>query len=304
MESIDQKIDKMILGKLTSLIQENTVRIKKINIKFMALNKKHTVERLDVCYESYDRLLRGVSKELVRIEKSVREKFAEPISEERKTKVLSYINTEADLLAKMLEDDLRVEYKKFGKEELFVEKFDASLSKLKKNLEDQTQKLMKSMAENSGHKRGYQPAELSEIFEIDKTLLINMNFISPLTRISSVFEELNSDQGAQKVYAVVKEAIREMAKIALENPEGSADNMKERKARKMLAAKKSLSLGELVNNVQLLAEQLSVPQDMRNMSVVDKVWSRLENSLKESDDGEKLLPGLKLFYDYLNSPGN
>jgi len=294
----------MILGKLTSLIQENTVRIKKINIKFMTKNKKHTVERLDVCYESYDRLLRGVSKELVRIEKSVREKFAEPISEDRKTKVLSYINTEADLLATMLEDDLRGEYKKFGKEELFLEKFDASLNKLKINLEDQTQKLMQSMSENSGQKRGYQPIELSEIFDIDKTLLINMNFINPLTRISSVFEELNSDQESQKVYAAVKGAIRDMAKSALENPEGSAENMKERKARKMILAKKSLSLGELVNNLQLLAEHLSVPQDKRNMGIIDKLWSRLENSLKESDDSAKLLPGLKLFYDYLNSPGN
>ena len=304
MESIDQKIDKMLLGKLTSLMQENTVRIKKINIRFMSKNKKHTVERLDACYESYDRMLRGVSKELVRIEKSVREKFAEPISEDRKTKVLIYINTEAELLSKMLEDALRVEYKKFGKEDLFLEKFNASLKKLKSNLEDQTQKLMQSMAENSDKKRGYQPKELGDLFEIDTTFLVNMNFIRPLTVISSIFEGLNEDQEAQKVYVAVRESIRDMTNIALEKPEEAATDMKQRKAMKRLATTKSLLLADLVNSLQILAEHLLVTPNNRNMGIIDKVWSRMENSLKGNVDGEKLLPGLNLFHEYRSSQGD
>ena len=301
METIEQKLDKMILGKLTSFIQEHTVRIKKINIKFMSSNKKHTVERLDACYESFDRMLRGVSRDLIRVEKSVREKFSEPITEERKTKILIYINTEASLLTDQLEEELGVEYAKFGKEDLFQEKYDASLKKMKNNMDEQAQKLMASLAEGSGKDHGYQPQELAAIYEMDKTLLVNMNFINPLTIISSAFEKLKDDAKAQELYTVVKNSIRDLARVALENPEGTADNMKDRKARKRLAATKSLLVDDLVSNLQILAEHLSFPPEQRNIGVIDKVWARLEECLKVSEEGEKLIPGLKLFHDYFQS---
>ena len=304
METIEQKLDKMILGKLTSFLQEHTVRIKKINIKFMSSNKKHTVERLDACYESFDRMLRGVSRDLIRVEKSVREKFSEPITEERKTKILIYINTEANLLTDQLEEELGVEYAKFGKEDLFLEKYNASLKRMKDNMEDQTEKLMASLAEGSEQKHGYQPQELASIYEMDKTLLVNMNFINPLTIISSAFEKLNDDAKAQELYTVVKNSIRDLARVALENPEGTADTMKERKARKRLAAAKSLLVDDLISDLQILAEHLSFSPDQRNMGVIDKVWARLEQCLAGNDEGKKLIPGLKLFHEYFQGDRN
>ena len=301
METIEQKLDKMILGKLTSFIQEHTVRIKKINIKFMSNNKKHTVERLDACYESFDRMLRGVSRDLIRVEKTVREKFSEPITEERKTKILTYINTEANLLTDQLEEELGVEYKKLGKEDLFQEKYKASLKRMKEYMEDQTEKLMASLAEGAEQKHGYQPQELAAIYEMDKTLLINMNFINPLTIISSAFEKLKDDAKAQEVYDEVKNSIRDLAKVALENPEGTADTMQERKARKRLATAKSLLVNDLVSDLQILAEHLSVSPELRNMGVIDKVWARLEQNLSVNEAGEKLIPRLKIFHDYFQN---
>lgn len=304
MENIDKKIDQLMRAKLTSLMQEHTVRIKKINIKYMSKNQKHTLGRLDACYDSHDRLLRGASRELVRIEKAVREKFSEPISEERKTETLIFVNTEVDLLSNNLEEALRNEYKKHGKEDLFLEKFNASQKKIKGNIEEQTQKMMKSMAENSGQTRGHRPAELSAIFEMDKTFLVNMNFINPLQKISSAFEELNGDPEAQKIYQKVKESIRDMAKSSLENPEGTADNMKERKARKRLAAKKTLLFGDILNNIQMLADQLALSPEKRNAGIIDKVWARLEKSLLENDEDERVLADLKLFYEYFQCQRN
>ena len=301
METIEQKLDKMILGKLTSFIQEHTVRIKKINIKFMSSNKKHTVERLDACYESFDRMLRGVSRDLIRVEKSVREKFSEPITEERMTKILIYINTEANLLTDKLEEELGVEYAKFGKEDLFQEKYAASLKRMKDNMEDQKQKLMASMSEGSEQNHGYQPQELAAIYDMDKTLLINMNFINPLRIISSAFEKLSDDTKAQEIYTEVKNSIRDLTRVALENPEGTANTMQERKDRKRLAATKSLLVDDLVSDLQILSEHLSVSPDQRNMGVIDKVWARLEQSLSINEEGEKLIPKLKTFHEYLQS---
>ncbi len=107
MENIDKKIDVMLEEKLRSLIQDNVRRIKKINIKYTSTNKMNSLECAEAGHESYDRLLKGLSRELVTIEKKVREKFVEPFNEKRKTTLLSYINTEADLILKNIEEKFK-----------------------------------------------------------------------------------------------------------------------------------------------------------------------------------------------------
>lgn len=78
MDNVDDKIDTLMRDKLVSLMQENTVRIKNINIKYTTSNKKHTIERWRAFYDSFDKLFRNMPKDLVRVEKEVRSKFVQP----------------------------------------------------------------------------------------------------------------------------------------------------------------------------------------------------------------------------------
>jgi hypothetical protein len=64
MEDLDKTLDIMETDKCTSLLQENSVRTKKNNIKFTKLNKKHSQEHLDAQIVSYERLVRNLIKQL------------------------------------------------------------------------------------------------------------------------------------------------------------------------------------------------------------------------------------------------
>ena len=112
MDNLDEKINSHERDKVISLIQENSVRIGKINIRFTKLNKKHSLERWQAYYDSYDRLLRTIPKELLRIEREVRQKFVSPFTSERINRLKANINDELDLLVKKIEKECRLDFKK------------------------------------------------------------------------------------------------------------------------------------------------------------------------------------------------
>ena len=62
MDKLDEKIDTLRRGKLISLIQENGARIKRINTKFTQMNKKHTLERWQAYFDSFDRRKRSSTR--------------------------------------------------------------------------------------------------------------------------------------------------------------------------------------------------------------------------------------------------
>ena len=80
--------------------------------------------------------------------------------------------------------------------------------------------------------------------------------------------------------------------------------MQERKARKRLDGKKALLLCDRLKHIQRLAEQLSRSHEKRNAGIIDTVWGRLEKSLLENDDDERVLADLKLFYEYFQCHRN
>ena len=55
MDDLDKTLDIMERDKVTSLLQENSVRTKKNNIKFTKQNKKYSKEHLDAQLTSYER---------------------------------------------------------------------------------------------------------------------------------------------------------------------------------------------------------------------------------------------------------
>ncbi len=57
MDDLDKTLDIMERDKVTSLLQENSVRTKKNNIKFTKQNKKYSQEHLDAQLTSYEYFL-------------------------------------------------------------------------------------------------------------------------------------------------------------------------------------------------------------------------------------------------------
>lgn len=301
MENIEKKIDDMMAERLMILIQENTRRIKNINIRYTTSNRKNSLECVEAGYESYNRLLRGLSRDLVTIEKKVREKFAEPLKKERKIMALSYINTEADLILKNIEEKFNAEYKKLDQEEIFLKRFAESQKKFKENLDAYATKFLDPLFENSTQGPKYKPVELSEIYGIDKSFMVEMNFIAPLQTISSVFDGLKEKPATQIHYDTIKHFIREMVKELLYTPEEKAESFEERKARKRFIAKESILISELLLTIQVLAEQLPVPFDQRNKVMTEKIWERFQKTLNDKKDTEKYLSGLRSFYDFIQN---
>lgn len=303
MENIQKKIDEMMQAKLLSLIQENAVRLKKIGIKYTSMNKSNSLEKMEAVYDSHEKLLKGVFRELPAIEKRIREKFVEPFHEERKIRMISFVNAEVEHIFKKLEDGWRGEYKKLGKEDLFLRRFEESQKMFNMNLEAQADKLLKSL-EQTSQTRGYQAGELSEIYGIDKNFVVEMNFMAPLQTISSVFEGMGGNPDAQNHYSFIKKCIREMSKSILEIHGDKAMSVEERKARKRHDAKESILLCDMTRDIQMLAQQLADPVEFRNKSIAEKVWARLEKILHEKKGGENVVPGLRAFYEFVLQHGN
>lgn len=301
MENIDKTINEMLHKKLMTLIQDNVRRIKNINIRYTSRNKKNSLECVEAGHESYNRLLKGLSRDLVSIEKKVREKFVEPYNEERKTALLSYINTEAGLILKNIEEKFKGEYKKLGKEEIFIKNFADSHKQFKENLDKYAAKFLVPPSEFSTRESKYKPVELSEIYGIDKNFIVEINLIAPLQKISSVFEGLNETPETQRHYGVIKDFIREMFKDPQGLPGEITETVEARKARKRYVARESILISELALNLQLLAEPLAVPYDKRNKAILEKIWERFQKALNKNKDGEKYLSGLRKFYEFVQN---
>jgi len=214
---------------------------------------------------------------------------------------LSYINTEADLILKNIEEKFNAEYKKLDQEELFLKRFAESQKKFKENLDAYATKFLDPLFENSTQGPKYKPVELSEIYGIDKSFMVEMNFIAPLQTISSVFDGLKEKPATQIHYDTIKHFIREMVKELLYTPEEKAESFEERKARKRFIAKESILISELLLTIQVLAEQLPVPFDQRNKVMTEKIWERFQKTLNDKKDTEKYLSGLRSFYDFIQN---
>ena len=96
MEDLDTTLDIMERDKSVSLLQENSVRVKKNNIKFTKLNKKNSQEHLDLQLVSYERLVRNLIRQLLTMEKKIRLKYLTPMDEERELKLMRGWNTEVE----------------------------------------------------------------------------------------------------------------------------------------------------------------------------------------------------------------
>ena len=306
MEDLDVKINTMCREKLFSLIQDNSVRFKKINIRRTKGNEKNSIEHLDELYASYERLLRFIPKDLLKIEKSVRLKFLVPLNEERKIRILSTIHEEMELIVEQMIKKFRELYRVKGKQEEFDARIEETRSKCKANFESTLDKTIQTLNTELQSSAAISPDQLQEKYGIDRETLNQMHLVKVLQEIHSIFDKLKGEGIEVSVLDGVHESIIQRVKWGrnLESEIPPTHDVVGRKAWRMRVAKESVKLKEMIYGLHTLTEYLHKQEDQRNHDVIQKTWNRIEESIAEipGDESEALLLKLKPFYHLLENP--
>jgi len=301
MEDLDKTLDIMERDKCTSLLQENSVRTKKNNIKFTKLNKKNSQEHLDAQLVSYERLVRNLIKQLLVLEKKIRIKYLIPLNEERALKLMGWWNTEVECAL----EDLSKKYRTVHIQRKTVEEFDAKLmamrTKAKVEIEREVPKLLENLAKEIGSSEKFDPKELSEIYGLDESVLVDLQVIDPLQKLHESFRKLREEGFEKQLFKGLEDAIRIFVKN-IKEAEGivwSGRSADQRKEYKMKAAKLNINLKEIILNLLSLVQQALLPKDRRNSDVISKLKNKLENLFQVDSEYDEIISKIKPFFETL-----
>jgi hypothetical protein len=300
MEDLDVKIDTMCREQLFTLIQENSVRSKKINIRQTKNNKKNSIEHLDELYASYEKLLRGITKELLNIEKKIRLKFLLTLNDERKTRVLSTINEEMHLIIQEMITKFQQLYTLKGNGDEFNSRIEQTAAKYKENLENMMDKLVHTLDVEMQTTNSISPDQLKEKYGLDIETLNQMHLVKVFQEIHMMFGKCKENNMDETILNGVHEGIIERVKFSkrIENDIPPSRDILGRKAWRMRVAKETVKMKEMIYALHSLTESVLKPEEQRNYEVINKTWGRIEETFDEhpKEEAEIILLKLKPFY--------
>ncbi len=301
MEDLDKTLDIMERDKCTSLLAENAVRLKKNNIKFTKSNLKHSQEHLDAQYISYERLIRTLIRGLVTIERKVRLKYLVPLESSRANKLMANWNTEVELIL----EDFKKKYRDVHSQRRSVEEFDEKISQTleaaKISVDTEVANLKDKLGNDIGGSERLQPSELSKMYEVDESVLIDLQVIDPLQNLHILCKKLK-DSGCDGVaLASLNEIIQMYVKEikAVESTVWSGRSVDQRKEIKMRAAKLNLNLKEIILCLYDLVKQALLEKEKRNEEVILKIRHNLDKIFKSQTNFESYQNKLEPFWGVL-----
>jgi len=301
MDKLDEKIDTLMRSKLVSLIQENAVRTKRINTKYTQMNKKHTLERWQAYYDSYEKMLKNIPKDLFRVEREVRQKFVSPISADRITKILTYINAESDLLFEKLETEAAEDFKKLGQEELYQERLEATRAKFKENMETHLQKCIDTLDAEVGGSQRLPVKELCAIYGLKESFLHELNLVDPLQKLHIFLKETGEDSPLGKSILSILQSLKEIIQTLQGDAPGSTKSVGDRKAWKMHVAKETMSVRDLMLDTNIMLEYAFLPVENRNEESIRKIWNRVNAFFDTArSDWSGLRLNFQSVYDFIS----
>ena len=300
MEDLDAKLDVLGREKIFSLIAENSVRFKKINIRHTGNNNKNSIEHLDELVSSYEKLLRAMPKEFFKIEQAIRLKFFAPLDEKRKTKILASVNQDMELIQEQVITKFQGLYKVKGQEEVFTSRMKENRSRCKENADKQMDKIVQFLRDKLQASSSITPLQLEKKYGLGQESLHQLHLVEVLQDINSTFDACKSNGIDESVLEAVHEAIIERVKLGkqLEKLLPPAHQVGARKEWRMRVAKESVRLKEMVLSIHILARHIQKPVKERNFDVIKKHWGRIEETFDDipEEKAEIVLSGLKPFY--------
>ncbi len=301
MEDLDKTLDIMERDKCTSLLAENAVRLKKNNIKFTKSNQKHSQEHLDAQFVSYERLIRTLIKGFVTIEKKVRLKYLVPLEISRANKLMASWNTEVECIL----EDFKKKYRDVHAQRKSVEEFDErilqTLAAAKISVDTEVANLKDKLEDEIGISEKFQPYELSKMYGVDESVLIDLQVIVPLQNLNILCKKLKDLGCDGEALVSLNEVIQMYAKEikAVESTVWSGRSADQRKEIKMHAAKLNLNFKEIILCLYDLAKQALLGKEKRNEEVIFKVRNNLDKIFKSGADSESYKNKLERFWGVL-----
>jgi hypothetical protein len=301
MEDLDKTLDIMERDKAVSLLQENSVRVKKNNIKFTKLNKKNSQEHLDLQLVSYERLVRNLVRQLLTMEKKIRLKYLTPMDEERELKLMRVWNTEVECAL----EDLNIKFRDIHVQRRSVEEFDANVNamrtKAKSDIESQVPELREKLLAEIGSSERIDPKELSVLYGLDEAVLIDLQVIDPLQKLHESYRKLSEGGCEKQVLQGLDDAICIFIKNikALEGIVWSGKSPDQRKELKMKVAKLNNNLKEIILNLLTLAQSALLPVERRNADMISKLTGKLETLFKVETDYDEIVCKIKPFFELI-----
>ena len=302
MDDLDKTLDMMERDKCTTLLAENSVRLKKNNIRFTTADNKHSQEHLDAQQVSYEKLIRTLIRQFVMIEKKIRLKYLVPLESSRANKLRASWNTEVEGVL----EDYKKKYRAVHKQRRSVEEFDKKISQMlagaKILVDTEVTNLKHKLGKDIGTSERFSPSELSKIYGVDEPVLIDLQVIDPLQNMQILFKKLEDSGCDGKIFVSLNEIIQMYAKEIknVENTVWSGRSADQRKENKMRVAKLSLNFKELILCLHDLARQALLEKEKRNEEIILKIRSNLEKLFESVTDSEPLQNKLDPFWGVLN----
>lgn len=303
MQDLDAKLDVLEREKIFSLIAENSVRYKKINVRHTGNNNKNSIEHLDELLGSYERLLRSMPREILKIEQSLRLKFFESLNQDRMTKILSNLNENMELIQGQMITKFQGLYNILGHNEEFHARMEMNKTRCKENAEkimDKTADFLQNQLQASN---SITPAQLEKRYGILEESLHQLHLIKVLQDINTTFETFKNNGIDEEVLNAVHEAIAERVQLGkeLEKMLPPAHQVVARKEWRMRVAKESVRLKEMILSIFTLAGHIQKPKEQRNFEVIQKHWGRIEETFDDipEDKVEIVISKLKPYYHLL-----
>jgi len=298
MEDLDKTLDIMERDKSVSLLQENSVRVKKNNIKFTKLNKKNSQEHLDLQLVSYERLVRNLIRQLLTMEKKIRLKYLTPMDDERELKLMRVWNTEVECAL----EDLNIKFRDIHVQRRSVEEFDTKVNamrtKAKSDIESQVPELREKILAEVGSSERVDPKELSRIYGLDEAALIDLQVIDPLQKLHESYRKLIECGCEKQVFQGLDDAIRIFVRNMkdLEGIVWSGKSPDQRKELKMKVVKLNMNLKEIILNLLTLAQQALLPVERRNDDMISKLTEKIEKLFQVESDYDEIILKIKPFF--------
>ncbi len=302
MEDLDKTLDIMERDKCTALLAENSVRLKKNNIKFTKSNQKHSQEHLDAQFASYERLVRMLIRQLITIEKKIRLKYLVPLESSRANRLMASWNTEIEGAL----NDLKKKFRDVHVQRGSVEEFDAKivkiLSEAKIQVDAEVVNLKTKLESDIGSSEKIQPSDLNEIYGVDESVLIDLQVIDPLQNLHVLFKTMTKSGCDENVMNSLTEIIQLYAKEikSVESTVWSGRSADQRKAIKMHVAKLNINLKEIILCIHDLVKQALLEKEKRNAEIILKICNNLEKIFKSETESKSFQAKLEPILVLLN----
>ena len=302
MRDLDSQIDTMLNETIYHIEADNTRRIKKFTIRFTKSNQKYSPDHLESLLGSYEKAIREIPRQFLRIEKTARQKYLVPLEEERRHALTKVMTDHVEMLVEKMNRKYRDIFKNQKRLDEFDDRIKDTLITSKQKIDEEIGRFSENLREKLSSSSKIKPEELARIYELDESTLVDLKAIEPLQTIHEVFEEMKGDNVAKNAIEGMRDGIVICSKFGTHVGIDPSQNHTEaaRRFKKRSIAAGTLVLKELIDAIYILTQQLKLPVEKRNSEIITKTHSRLNESLKEHDGVEKVIASLQAFFQMLS----